>query len=277
MLQDIEPHQFRNEFVNRKLGMEDYILVFQENRLLLREMNSEIMIPRVMDFGDLYFDLQRYSQYLFSVDGENYFLIQDFEFAHINGWEYVDTGLIRHMDPKWKVFLCSAGAQLNRWYDGNRICGHCGHPMMRSDKERALCCTDCKRVIYPSLSPAVIVGVINQDRILLTRYARGAYRKYSLVAGYVEVGESLEKTVAREVMEEVGLRVKNIRYYKSQPWPFTDALLVGFFAELDGPDTIRLEEEELCEATWYARPDIPCTEGSLSLTNEMIEYFRNHS
>ena len=114
-------------------------------------------------------------------------------------------------------------------------------------------CPECKNIEYPKISPAVIVAVTNGNRLLLSRYARGGYRNYALIAGFAEVGETLEDTVRREVMEEVGLKVKNIRYYKSQPWSFSDSLLVGFFAELDGDDTITLEEEELAEAVWFER------------------------
>jgi NAD+ diphosphatase len=108
----------------------------------------------------------------------------------------------------------------------------------------------------------------------MTQYANREYRNYALIAGFAEIGESLEQTVRREVMEEVGLRVKNIQYYKSQPWPFTDTLLAGFFAELDGDDTITIDEEELAIGVWMPREDIPEPENSISLTGEMMELFR---
>ena len=95
-----------------------------------------------------------------------------------------------------------------------------------------------------------------------------------MIAGFSEIGETLEQTVAREVKEEVGLSVKNIRYYKNQPWAFTGTLLVGFFAELDGADDITLEEDELGEATWFTRENMPPTDNDISLTAEMMEVFR---
>ena len=126
------------------------------------------------------------------------------------------------------------------------------------------------------VSPAVIIGLIDpeRDRILFTKYADRDYKKYALIAGFSEIGETLEQTVAREVKEEVGLSVKNIRYYKNQPWAFTGTLLVGFFAELDGADDITLEEDELGEATWFTRENIPPTDNDISLTAEMMEVFR---
>lgn len=128
---------------------------------------------------------------------------------------------------------------------------------------------------YPKISPAVIVGVTDGNRILMSKYADRDYKKYALLAGFTEIGETIEETVKREVMEEVGLKVKNIRFYKSQPWSFTDTLLMGFFADLDGDSEITLDQEELALAEWFEREEIPVTERNISLTNEMILAFKN--
>ena len=107
----------------------------------------------------------------------------------------------------------------------------------------------------------------------MTKYANREYKKYALIAGFCEIGEMAEDTVRREVMEEVGLRVKNIRYYKSQPWGFDSNLLLGYFAELDGADTITIEEAELAEAEWKYRHEVQGMDDGISLTREMIEVF----
>ena len=133
-------------------------------------------------------------------------------------------------------------------------------------------CKSCGLVEYPKLSPAVIVGVRDGDRLLLTRYLQG-YRHWALVAGYCEVGESLEQTVAREVMEETGLNVKNLSYFASQPWPFSDSLLMGFFCDLDGSDRVTLQQDELSEARWFLRGELPVQPSRASLTSSMIEAF----
>ena len=129
-------------------------------------------------------------------------------------------------------------------------------------------------MVYPRISPAVIVGILNGDKLLMSKYAGRSYRSYALIAGFIEIGESAEQTVQREVMEEVGLKVKNIRYYKSQPWGFTDSLLFGYFCELDGDDTIRLDTNELSQAGWYTRDEITLEDDYLSLTREMILQFK---
>ena len=105
------------------------------------------------------------------------------------------------------------------------------------------------------------------------KVCRTVVTRYALIAGFAEIGETIEETVAREVMEEVGLKVKNIRYYKSQPWSFSDTLLMGFFAELDGDDRIRLDENELSVAKWCTREEVPADDG-VSLTREMMRVFK---
>ena len=136
-------------------------------------------------------------------------------------------------------------------------------------------CDHCQIHEYPKICPAVIVAVINGDRILMSKYAYGTYRRYALLAGFAEVGETIEETVKREVFEEVGLHVKNLRYYKSQPWSFSDSLLLGFFAEVDGSGEIHRDEKELAEAGWFTREEIDIDDSTISLTNEMIRKFRD--
>jgi NAD+ diphosphatase len=128
---------------------------------------------------------------------------------------------------------------------------------------------------YPKICPAVIVGVTHGDKILMTKYAdRANSKNYALIAGFAEIGESIEETVKREVMEEVGLKVKNLRYYTSQPWSFSETLLLGFWCELEGSDEIHLDTEELSVGEWLHRSEIPEASGRISLTGTMIEAFR---
>ena len=127
---------------------------------------------------------------------------------------------------------------------------------------------------YPKISPAVIIALVHGNRILMSKYVGRAYKNYALLAGFSEIGEPVEETVRREVMEEVGLKVKNIRYYKSQPWGFDSNLLMGFFCDLAEEGEIRLEEEELSLAEWVDYRDVPDDPEGLSLTREMMTYFR---
>lgn len=275
MIQDIEPHIFKNEYSNSTITEEDYILIFHDNSVLLLEA-QEIKIPTLKQFNESYPNINIQVQYLFGIDDRNYYLAWDTLVEAKGKWKYISTGELRDRTPMWKAFACTVGEQLNRWYFNHIYCGRCGSLLDKSETERALPCKKCGNIIYPTLSPSVIVGIVDGDRILLTKYANRIFKKYALVAGYCEIGESLEETVKREVFEEVGLHVKNIRYYKSQPWPFSDCLLVGYFADLDGLDEVNLQEDELSEAVWFKRDEIPNTDSNISLTNEMIEFFRNY-
>lgn len=154
------------------------------------------------------------------------------------------------------------------------FCGKCAGKLVVDEKERALRCPECGNVIYPRINPAVIVGVIKNDSILITRYRTG-YAHNALVAGFTEIGETLEETVAREVMEETGVKVKNICYYKSQPWGMAQDILVGFFCEADGEGVIRMDENELKFAGWVKRDELELQPNSLSLTNEMMKRFKD--
>lgn len=148
--------------------------------------------------------------------------------------------------------------------------------MKHDAKERMMYCEKCHTMEFPKICPAVIIGVTDGDRILMSKYAGRTYKKYALLAGFTEIGETIEETVQREVMEEVGLKVKNIRYYKSQPWSFSDTVLMGFYCDLDGEDQIELDREELALAEWFERDKIPVEPSRDSLTNEMIIKFKNH-
>ena len=180
----------------------------------------------------------------------------------------------REFEPQWLGFAGICGANLAKWYGSVKYCGRCGERTEHSNTERAMVCPECGSIYYPVICPAVIVAVINGDKILMTKYAYGTYRKYALVAGYTEIGETLERTVEREVLEEVGLKVRNIRYYASQPWPFSGTELMGFIAEVDGSDKVTLDTSELAEAKWFGRDEIMEEENPKSLTNTLIQAFR---
>lgn len=242
----------------------DVVLSFRGRRVLFCKES----LPRV---GEVAVD-EKALQYLFSISEVSFFLapVQ----AEDDVLHYESVRALRKLSPGWLAFAGMTGYHLGVWYHGNRFCGTCGTLLTHKADERALVCPNCGRVIYPRINVAIIVGIIDGERLLLSRYAQGVYKNYALVAGYVEIGETLEETVQREVMEEVGLNVKNIRYYTSQPWGFSQAMLVGFFADLDGASGIQLEPRELSEAVWMRREEMPESDASISMTARMMEAFR---
>ena len=171
------------------------------------------------------------------------------------------------------AFAAIAACQLGEWYSHNRYCGRCGTPTEHDGKERMMRCPKCGNMIYPKICPAVITAVTRGDSILLTRYAGRGPGTWALVAGFNEIGETIEDTVRREVMEETGLRVNKLRYYKSQPWCLTDTLLFGFWCEAEEGE-IRVDKNELALAQWVRRDEIDVEFDNISLTNEMITRFR---
>ena len=215
------------------------------------------------------------SRYLFSIDGVGYFLLSKQPTLRNEKFKMENISCFRLAEPLHQAFAGITGYQLYQWYGQNAYCGRCGKPMRHADNERMLFCPECKHTVYPKISPAVIVAVIDGERILMTKYKGREYTRYALIAGFNEIGETIEETVHREVMEEVGLKVKNLKYYKSQPWSFSDTLLMGFFCQLDGTDEIKLDLDELSLGEWIERKDIPETDPRISLTNEMICRFKN--
>ena len=190
------------------------------------------------------------------------------------GWYTLRELRSLHPGEKELIFALFTAFPLEDWYRDNRFCGTCGTPAVHSAAERAMVCPSCGRKIYPRIMPAVIVAVTDGDRVILTRYADRNVRFYSLIAGFTEIGETLEETVAREVMEEVGLTVKNIRYYKSQPWGIANDILAGFYCDVCGSREIRMDTNELKEAAWFTREEIDAQDDDFSLTNEMMIRFK---
>lgn len=277
MIQDIAPHVFHNEYEPKSPNPESIILYFRDDRVLMREKEGQIFFPSYeMMLSESEKNRDVKLQYLFAIDDIGCYLAEEYFFDGQSGFHMEKISIFRKAVPAKMAFAGITGYQLYQWYQERRYCGKCGREMYHSEEERAMVCDHCGIHEYPKISPAVIVAVVNGDRILLSKYAYGVYKRYALLAGFTEVGETIEETVKREVFEEVGLRVKNLQYYKSQPWPFSSSLLMGFFVEVDGSDEIHRNEKELSEAGWFTREEIEIDDLKISLTNEMIRKFRDH-
>jgi NAD+ diphosphatase len=169
--------------------------------------------------------------------------------------------------------VASQASQLVTWASTHRHCGRCGAPTVRSATERSLRCTACGLEAFPRVSPAVIVAVLREERILLARARRFPPGLYSVLAGFVEAGESLEECVHREIREECGVEVTNLRYFGSQSWPFPHSLMVSFIADWAGGE-IRLDPHEIADARWFGRDDLPDLPLPVSIARRMIEAYR---
>lgn len=273
MIQDIQPHVLKNEFVPDAGAREDGLLfLFDGDRVLCAIEGGAVRIPRV---GQLPVKAEEL-RFLFRLDGAPCYMGMGDMGGAPAGWAWTQVRALRREagGPREIIFAAWTAWQLYRWYRDNRFCGRCGQKTRPAEDERALVCDRCQRRVYPRLNPAVIVGVTHGDEIVVTRYRGRDISYQALVAGFVEIGETLEQTVAREVMEETGLRVENIRYYKSQPWAIADDLLAGFFCDAAGSTEIKMDEVELKEALWVRREDVVGQPNDYSLTNEMMMVFR---
>jgi NAD+ diphosphatase len=164
--------------------------------------------------------------------------------------------------------------QITNWLRTTQFCGVCGAPTIDKGDERARICPHCAQIYYPRISPAVITAVVRDDRILLARSLNVPNNMFSILAGFVEPGETLEDCVHREIQEEVGLRVKNLKYFGSQPWSFPDSLMIGFTAEYASGE-ITIDNKEIIEAGWYTRETFPANIPiSKSLAGMIIDWYR---
>ena len=273
MMHEIGKGRYDNAYKNISPKSTDIVLCYKDRDIIVKENSDEISF---LTYGKVLSQAPDIAQnyiYLFKIDDTSYFLIPQTENIELENTRRIYIRPFREMAPLTNVFAGMTGFQLRNWYNTRKYCSSCGKPLVHDTKERMLRCTDCGHMEYPKICPAVRVGVISNDRILLTTYARGEHTRYGLVAGFAEIGETIEETVVREVMEETGLRVSRVKYYKSQPWSLTDTLLFGFWAEIDGDDAVFLDEEELASAQWFSRNDV-VDENSISLTGEMMRVFK---
>ena len=270
MLQEIEPRHLNNQYHPVPMGPGARICVFRDKDVLVSRREESVILP---DWELLKDDIGR-SVYLFSVDEEPYFLAELREDAVLpEGYMFDNVRSHRRLQPKYTVYAEMTAWHLYIWYRDNCFCGRCGHRTVHDGKLRMLSCPDCGNMIFPKICPAIIVGVINGDHILLTKYSGRAYKNYALIAGFTEIGETAEDTVRREVFEEAGVHVKNIRYWGTQPWGIDSDLLLGYFADLDGSAEITMDREELSVAGWFHRDEMDIPADDVSLTNDMIRAF----
>lgn len=277
MIQDIKPHTYDPVYRQKEPEEGDYLLHYELNKVMLKKKNGDFVIPTfedLLDEEDME-TLKRAAYYLFSIDGRGYYLVSDIKVPEYGGYSLEGLPIFRNLEPMYQSFAGITGSQVYRWRQSRQFCGFCGTKTEPSKTERAVVCPKCGQTEYPKISPAIIVAIRNGDKLLMSRYARGNYRRYALIAGFVEVGETFEECVRREVMEEVGLKVKNIRYYKSQPWAFSDTEMVGFTADLDGAGDITLERNELSEAGWFTRDEIEDYSPWISVGHEMMKAFKD--
>ena len=235
--------------------------------LVVREVESQVLLPGDEDATLLAVEHEA-AHYLGQL-GEAHAFAVPYEADPPAG--FVVRGLRSFLGvlDEESFWVAGRAVQVAEWATTHRFCGRCAAPTTRVHGERAMKCTRCGLTEYPRIAPAIIVLIRKGDEALLARGARFPRPFYSTLAGFSEVGESLEETLIREVREEVGVEVKNIRYFGSQPWPFPHSLMIGFFAEYAGGE-ITPDPKEIMDAQWFRADALPMIPPGLSIARRLI-------
>jgi NAD+ diphosphatase len=246
--------------------------LFRDDRILVLRQNDNSVCPFVTDVSPFEKALVR-KQYLGYLNGTDCHTAELRSDASLPSNSAL-LGLRRLLGEVDDELLGIAGRanQMIHWAQTHKFCGRCAHLTQDAAHERGKVCPHCGLINYPRVSPAIIVAVLKGRRILLARSTRIGSIYHSVLAGFVEPGETLEDCVRREVKEEVGIRVKNIRYFGSQPWPFPNALMVAFTAEYADGD-IRVNLSEISEAEWFDADALPRIPGKWSISRRLIDWF----
>lgn len=253
-------------------GNKAFWFLLKKSKLLLKRINDKITIPTSEEISSIINQLTN-KHYIGSIDGLpcytakypiNQVLPQDMEFCDLRQlYGQIDESL----------FLAGGrGIQIIAWDETHKFCGSCGTPTETKVEEHAKVCPSCGLTCYPRLSPAVIVAVTKGNELLLARNKSFTVDFYSVIAGFVEPGETLEDCIKREIREEVGIEVKNINYFGSQPWPFPNSLMIAFTAEYDKGD-LRIGENELLHADWFTVHNLPKIPNKISIARQLIDWY----
>ena len=246
--------------------------VFKADALIVREDGKALSVPFIQEVSALGLKPIR-EWYLGTLNGHHCYCAEVFENSPLPEG-MVSYGLRylygRIADPLHKIAM--KASHIIEWDRTDRYCSRCRTEMNRARGIRAKECPGCGFLSFPRISPAVIVLIERDNRVLLARVKRFTTELYSVLAGFVEPGESLEETAKREIEEEVGIRIKNIRYFGSQPWPFPDSLMIGFTAEYESGEII-IDEAEVSDAGWFDPDNLPTIPGKISIARQLIDWF----
>jgi NAD+ diphosphatase len=252
-----------------------YWFLFYDSQLLVEYGDNDYRLP----FGSnalLDLDLTG-EQYLGTLDGHSCYAAQLSSNENIPD----SMSLFRVRDLYGKMtedifWLVGRAFHITTWARHTQYCGSCGVLTENMTDQRAKICPKCHYISFPRISPAIIVAILKDNQILLARNRNLPTDLYTVIAGFVEPGESLEECLQREVKEEVGIEVKNIHYFSSQPWPFPDSLMIAFIAEYAGGE-IKVDGAEIIEARWFTANNLPKIPGKISVARKLIDWFADNN
>jgi len=245
---------------------------FHNDRLLIKNERETYVIPQAPDFETCAAGSSK-KHYIGSLDGRHCWAVELVDAGdQFESFEFMGLRALFGALAEDFIWIAGRANQIVNWSLSHQFCGKCGQPTQDKEDERAKICPRCAWINYPRISPAIIVAVVKGNHLLLARSPRFKSNFYSVLAGFVEPGENLEDCVQREIREEVGIKVKNIRYFGSQPWPFPDSLMIAFTAEY-AEDKLRIDNSEIVDAGWFAADDLPPVPPKISIARQLIDWF----
>jgi NAD+ diphosphatase len=250
-----------------------YWFIFNSDKLLVKIVDNEAIIPTAKSIEE--FKISSISiHYMGILNEHNCYAV------NTNSVEVGDQSMcfkpLRSLydDLDEDIFLLAGKAlQIIKWEETHKYCGRCGSNTDTIEGQYAKICPKCGFISYPRISPAVITAVIKDGQILMAHNKSFPGNRHSVIAGFVEPGETLEECVQREIFEEVGIKVKNIKYFSSQPWPFPNSMMVGFVAEYESGE-ISVDGDEITKADWFKTFDTIGLPSKMSIARELIEWYK---
>ncbi|MBM7868293.1 NAD(+) diphosphatase [Heliobacterium gestii] len=249
-----------------------YWFIFFDGKLLIKDVAGSVVIPSQGDMDAITAELTGACPIGLTCRSDCYVATLA-DGAPPRGYAFIDLRRLYGQIADSLFWTAIRALHIWTWLKKNHFCGCCASRLQMSSQEMALQCERCGHLVYPRISPAIIVAVTRGDQLLLARPHRvPAVSWHTVIAGFVEPGETLEECVRREVREEVGIEVDRIQYFGSQPWPFPDSLMVGFTAQYASGE-ITIDPREIIEADWFSVDNLPPLPASFSIAKRLIEWF----
>lgn len=257
---------------NKKMVDKVYWFAFCVNKMLVKVDNDKYSIPYLNSLQQLNISPVR-TQYLGMLEGHPCYSAEiSPDTSAPEGLVFIDLRSLYGILEEDLFLLAGKAFQIISWDQSHQFCGRCGVQTQEQSGERAKICPKCGFISYPRICPAVITAILKEDKILLAHAKAFKGNIYSLIAGFLEPGETLEECVQREIMEEVGIKVKNAKYFSSQPWPFPNSMMIGFTAEYESGE-ITVDGEEISEAGWFGVDNLPELPSEVSIARKIIDWY----